>query len=99
MKMLTDKVVVRIKHSLLPKGCIPSEVDFLLTFPLSQDVPNGWFVKEQIRLPNGTMPNSSPTMIDGEAWFGYSYRFQWDSSQDPMYQYVESALHRFARTA
>ncbi len=99
MKTLSNRVAVRIRHALLPRGCTPSEIDFLVTFPLNQDTPNGWFVKEQVRLVNGAMPNANSTIIDGETWFGYSYRFSWDPNQDPLYQYVESALHRFAKPA
>lgn len=98
-KILPDMLLVRINKAMLPRGCVPQETDFLVIFPPGQDTPSGWFVKEKVRLPNGTNPNSASTTIDGEVWFSYSYRFSWSQSNDPMYQYVESALHRFAKQA
>ena len=97
-KVLPDKSLVRINKALLPRGCAPQQIDFLLLFAPGQDTPSGWFVKEMVRLSNGSMPNSASTTIDGEVWHSYSYRFNWEQANDPMYQYVESALHRFAKS-
>jgi len=92
-------ILVRIKEVQLPSGCAPSKTDFLIEFPQNQDVPSKRYVKENITLPNGKTPrNFTPTQVDGEPWYEFSFNFPWNSQTDPMYQYVESALQRFAKT-
>ncbi len=98
-KTVDGTTLVRIKSAQLPTGCKPERTDVLLAFPPQQDTPAKRYVKETIKLPNGNTPrNFNPTMLDGEAWYDFSYAFQWNGATDPMYQYVESALHRFAKT-
>jgi hypothetical protein len=98
-KIVDNTTLVRVKSAQLPVGCKPEKTDVLLTFPQQQDSPAKRYVKENVRLPNGNTPrNFNPTMVDGETWYDFSYGFQWNPQSDPMYQYVESALHRFAKT-
>jgi len=98
VKTLHDgQTIVWIRSALLPPNATQTEVDFLLTFAPGQDTPGGRYIKSQVRLPGGSLPNYAATTIDGETWYGFSYQFQWSSS-DPMYQFVESALHRFVKT-
>ena len=98
-KIVEGTTLVRIKSVELPQGCKPEKTDFLLAIPQQQDTPSKRYVKENVKLPNGNTPrNLNPTMVDGESWYDFSYAFQWNPTTDPMYQYVESALHRFAKT-
>ncbi len=90
--------LIRICKVNLPKGCNPETTDVLLSFQPSQEVPNGRYVKDQVKLPSGRTPNYSATAIDGETWYGFSYNFLWNGTTDPMYQYVESVLTRFAKS-
>lgn len=100
MKTLQDSITaVRIKNAQLPSGCTPDKTDVLLLFPPNQDTPSKRYVKENVKLPNGKAPkNLNPTQVDGETWYDFSYNFPWSPQTDTMYQYVESALHRFAKT-
>jgi hypothetical protein len=96
-KTLPDgQILIRINRALLPQNCSPPDTDFLMTFPPGQDKPSGRYVKDQVRLSSGGTPSFSPTIIDGETWNGFSFNFPWEPT-DPLYQYVESALHRFAK--
>jgi hypothetical protein len=98
-KTLQDgSYLVRVCKVGLPKGCNPETTDVLLSFQLSQEVPSGRYVKDQVRLPNGKTPGYNATTIDGETWYGFSYNFLWNGTTDPMYQYVESMLTRFAKS-
>lgn len=98
-KVVDTTTLVRIKSAKLPLGCKPEKTDVLLAFTQQQDTPTKRYVKENVKLPNGNAPrNLNPTMVDGETWYDFSYAFQWNQATDPMYQYVESALHRFAKT-
>jgi hypothetical protein len=96
-KTLQDgTILIRVNGIHLPEGCTPNRTDFLMTFPPNQDVPNGRFVKEQVRLPSGVTPNFSPIMQDGETWYGYSYNFLWTPAE-PIFLYVETAIQRFGK--
>jgi hypothetical protein len=97
-KIVDGTALVRIKGARLPQGCKPEKTDVLLAFPQPQDSPVKRYVKENVKLPNGNTPkNFNPTMVDGETWYDFSFAFQWNPTADPIYQYVESALHRFAK--
>jgi hypothetical protein len=89
--------LTRISKLNLPKGCTPETTDVLLFFSPNQIVPSGRYVRDQVKLPSGRTPSYSPTTIDGETWYTFSFNFPWDGTKDPLYQYVESLLTRFGK--
>jgi len=90
--------LIRVHGLTLAKGCVPERTDMLLTFPANQNVPNGRYVKDPVKLSSGRSPAYSPTTLDGETWYGFSYNVQWNPNYDVLYQYVESILTRFAKS-
>ena len=97
-KVKSGITLVRIKNLAAPSGCSPNQTEFLLVLSPQQDVPIARYVKDPITLVGGTRPNYTPTLVDGEPWYTFSYNFQWSPS-DPMYLFVESAMTRFAKTS
>ena len=88
--------LVKIGTAKLPVGCTPPSTDVLLVFPPGQNTPSARYVKDIVKLPNGSTPGFSPTIVEGETWYTFSYNFSWNP-RDPMYQYVESLVTRFAK--
>jgi hypothetical protein len=90
--------LVRIKGLAPDVGCTPGSTDVLLVLSTRQDTPLAKYVKHPITLASGSKPNYSSTLVDGETWYGFSFNFEWSTS-DPMYVYVESVMTRFAKTS
>ncbi len=93
----SGQLLFRIADVQTPRGCQPSRVQVLLVYDDPARPPEV-LVSPFPTLSNGNpTPNPYPKLVDGETWYHYSVRWNWEPTE-AIWENVRRKIMRFAST-